>query len=192
MHIEGSQMNFVTRSLKKISKVVALFQEIIIINEIVQLIPSHSVRLAFYRKMGMSVGKGSRIYRKCYLQKPDNIIIGENCIIGFFCNLDGRGKLRIGNNVNISSYTILVTGSHDFETFKAEYKPITINDNVWICTRSTILQGVTIGEGAIVAAGSVVTKNVPPYVIVAGSPAKPVGKRSKNIRYKLSPAGIFQ
>lgn len=190
--MEGSKMNFVSRSLKKISKVVALFQEIIIINEIVQLIPSHTVRLAFYRKMGMTVGKESRIYRKCYLQKLDNIIIGENCIIGFFCRLDGRGKLKIGNNVNISSYTIMETGSHDFETFKEKYEPITISDNVWICTRSTILQGVTIGEGAIVAAGSTVTKNVPPYVIVAGSPAKPVGKRSKNIRYKLLPSGIFQ
>ena len=100
--------------------------------------------------------------------------------------------MSIGNNVNISSDTILETGSHEYSTFACVFKPIVIKDDVWVGTRVTILQGVTIGEGAVVAAGSVVTRNVEPYTIVAGVPAKPIGKRKKEIKYELNGAGIFR
>ncbi len=163
----------------------SILWEVIVINEFVQLIFSNSVRLAFYRKNGMKVGRNTNIFRKCFLQSLSGITVGNNCIIGFCCRLNGRGLIKIGNNVNIASETIMETGSHDFVTNEAVYKPITVKDNVHIYTRSMILQGVTIGEGAIVAAGSVVTKDVPPFVIVAGVPAKVVGSRPNKIDYKL-------
>jgi acetyltransferase-like isoleucine patch superfamily enzyme len=106
-------------------------------------------------------------------------------VVGAFCRLDGRGTLRIGNNVNISSYTIIEAGSHHFVTFADHYAPIVIEDHVWVGTRALILQGVTVGEGAIVAAGSVVTRSVPPYTIVAGVPARKIGERPKEIAYRL-------
>lgn len=179
------------RPLRYFRRALLLFWEVIVINEIVQWIPSHLIRQFFYRQMGMKIGKTSRIFRKCYLQQLDKITIGENCTIGFYCRLDGRGTLTMGNNVNISSYTILESGSHDLVTFESNFKPITIKDNVWIATRALILQGVTLGEGAVVAAGSVVTKDVLPFSIVGGVPATTIGQRSKDIQYNLSPSGLF-
>ena len=133
----------------------------------------------------MKVGKNTNIFRKCFLQKLSGITIGDNCIIGFCCRINGRGPVTIGNNVNIASETIIETGSHDYVTNEVIYKPITIKDNVWICTRAMILQGVTIGEGAVVAAGSVVTNDVLPFTIVAGVPARAIGKRPNKIEYRL-------
>jgi acetyltransferase-like isoleucine patch superfamily enzyme len=176
---------------KKIKKLAVGFWNTIIINEIIQCVPIFSIRLLCYRLSGMQIGRDSYIFRKCYLQDLSNIFIGNNCSIGFYCRLDGRGTLRIGNNVNISSYTIIEAGSHDFVTFKDRYAPIIIEDHVWIGTRSMILQGVKIGKGAIVAAGSVVTRSVPPYAIVAGVPAKKIGDRPREISYQLSGKPLF-
>jgi acetyltransferase-like isoleucine patch superfamily enzyme len=166
-------------------KGLSVFWEVIVINELVQLILSNTIRIFFYKLTGMKVGKNTVIFRKCYLQKLNGISIGNNCIIGFSCRLNGRGPLTIGNNVNISSETIIESGLHDFVTFEPRFKPITIKDNVWICTRAMILQGVTIGEGAVVAAGSVVTRDVPPFAIVAGVPARVIGTRPNKIDYRL-------
>lgn len=85
-----------------------------------------------------------------------------------------KKKIVIGNNVAISNHvTIIDSDSHvlTHEGYKMT-KPIIIEDNVWIGTRAVILKGVTIGEGAVVAAGAVVTKDVPPHTIVAGVPGK--------------------
>jgi acetyltransferase-like isoleucine patch superfamily enzyme len=166
--------------------------EVVVINELVQLILSNTIRIFIYKKSGMKVGKNTKIFRKCYLQKLSGIRVGNNCVIGFFCRLNGKGPLTIGNNVNISSETIIESGSHDLETFESLFKPITVKDNVWIGTRAMILQGVTIGEGAVVAAGSVVTSDVEPFTIVAGVPARVIGKRSTKINYQLEfPAWFY-
>lgn len=163
----------------------SFFWEVVVINELVQLILSNSVRLFFYRKSGMKVGGDTSIFRKCSFQMLRGITVGNNCIIGFGCRFNGRAPIRIGNNVNISSFTILETGAHDFVTFANQFKPITIQDNVWIGTRAMVLQGVTIGEGAVVAAGSVVTRDVAPFTVVAGVPAHVIGSRPEAIDYKL-------
>jgi acetyltransferase-like isoleucine patch superfamily enzyme len=178
--------------IRKIRVGLSLLWELIFIDEILQWNLSNRVRLYFYRSSGMKVGEKTHIFRKCELQHLEGISIGDNCVIGHRCRLDGRGRLIIGNNVNVSSDTILETGSHEYSTFACIFKPIVIEDNVWVGTRTTILQGVTIGEGAIVGAGSVVTRNVDPYTIVAGVPAKPIGKRPKEISYQLKGAGIFR
>ncbi len=197
IHNDGSSgtkadMQKISWILRLVHEALFLYWNLIIINEVIQWIPSHNVRLFFYRRMGMKIGKSSRIFRKCELRQLDKIIIGEHCIIGSNCRLDGRGALTIGNNVDISSYTILECGSHDFVTFKPHFEPIIIKDDVWICTRAMILQGVTVGEGAIVAAGSVVTKDVPPFAIVGGVPAKVIGKRSNEIDYLLQTGALFR
>lgn len=105
------------------------------------------------------------------------------------CTLDARGGLYIGDSVSVSHGVMLMTGSHDINAvnFSVNYLPIRIGDYVWIGCAAIVLQNVTIGKGAVVAAGSVVTKDVPPYCIVAGIPAQVIGKRNENLDYKCEP-----
>ena len=95
------------------------------------------------------------------------------------------GGVKIGNNVCIASYVKLITGSHNINSpeFEAVFSPIVIEDYAWICTGATIIQGVRIGEGAVVAAGAVVTHNVKPYTVVGGVPAKEITTRSRDLEY---------
>ena len=85
-------------------------------------------------------------------------------------------EITIGNRVCIGEDVRLLTGSHSLTspTFDLITKPITIKDNVWVATGAIVLPGVTIGEGSIVGAGSVVTKSLPANCIAVGSPARPI------------------
>ncbi len=101
--------------------------------------------------------------------------------------LDGRIGLRLGNNISISPEAYLVSMEHDpndphFNTRGAE---IIVDDHVWIGARAMIMPGIHVGEGAVIAAGAVVTKNVEPYQIVGGVPARPIGTRSRQIEYRV-------
>ncbi|EKD63209.1 MAG: acetyltransferase [uncultured bacterium] len=118
---------------------------------------------------------------------PGNLEIGSDVCIGKNNFFQSRDKIKIGDHVNISGYSFFITGSHDINgtDFKSVYAPITIGNYAWICTNSMILPGVTIGDGAVVAAGSVVTKDVAPYTVVAGNPAVKIKDRPKNLNYKL-------
>lgn len=104
-----------------------------------------------------------------------NIIIGKGCMIQQCCTFFDRGGIIIGNNVAIAPKVNLITLNHDFSPTNRDAtfcSPITIEDNVWIGINSTVLPGITIGKNAVVAANSVVTKNVTPNTIVGGNPAK--------------------
>ena len=105
------------------------------------------------------------------------------------CHLDGRGgELNIGEDVDIGPWTHIWTLQHDPNDPNHGTKEgaVTIGDHVWIASRATILPGVTIGRGAVVACGSVVTKNVPELAIVAGIPAKVIGERKNPLKYELN------
>ena len=129
-----------------------------------------------------SFGVSSAIYRKVDIKSPYRITIGNNTIINKGVLLDGRCSLTIGNNVDIAQDVYIWTEQHDYNSpdYRAVGKPVVINDYVWIASRATILPGVTIGRGAVVACCSVVTKDVPPLAIVAGIPAKIIGTRDCN------------
>lgn len=107
------------------------------------------------------------------------ISIGRGTIINNNCRFQLTGGIKIGEYVSISSETWLVTGLHDINDpqFTALYRPIVIGNYVWIGVRATILAGVTIGDGAVVMAGAMVTRNVPPYTVVGGVPAKIIKQR---------------
>jgi acetyltransferase-like isoleucine patch superfamily enzyme len=104
--------------------------------------------------------------------------------------LDGRFPLTIGENVGISMYTVILTLQHDLAApdFDLVGAPVSIGDRVFVGTRALILPGVNIGEGAAVAAGTVVTKDVEPFTIVGGVPAKPIGARPRSLTYELADA----
>ncbi len=146
---------------------------------LVSRIPFHAVRLAYLRACGMKIGHHVGLFRGSTIIRPDQIEIGNNCIVGFQCFLGGEGGIYIGNNVNISSFTLVLGGWHDMNdpTFKAECRPVVIEDYAWIASRATITAGTRIGRGAVVATGAIVTRDVAPYTVVAGVPARPIGQR---------------
>lgn len=158
-------------------------------------IPSHFIRRFIYRFWGVKIGKGSTIHMGAIFYDPRNIKIGEDTIIGENAVLDGRDKLIFGNHVDLASEVMIYNGEHDIndENFGPKYAPVVIEDYVFIGPRAIILPGVTIKKGAVVAAGAVVTKDVPENTVVAGVPAKPILERKvKNLNYKLGRAAWFR
>lgn len=157
-----------------------------LVNNIIPHLPFWSWRRALLKLLGMKIGKGTQIMMRNYIINANLLTIGENSHINTQCILDARGGLTIGNSVSISHRVNIMTGSHDIQSrnFQGIFKPIIIEDYVWIGINATILQGVTIGEGAVVCAGAIVTKDVPPYSVVAGVPAKQIGIRPTDLDYK--------
>lgn len=158
-------------------------------NTILSHVPIWTVRRSSLKMLRTKIGKGTYINRHCYIMDPNRLSIGHYSHINRMCTLDARGGLYIGDSVSVSHGVMLMTGSHDINAvnFPVNYLPIRIGDYVWIGCGAIVLQNVTIGKGAVVAAGSVVTKDVPPYCIVAGIPAKIIGKRKENLDYKCEP-----
>lgn len=120
--------------------------------------------------------KGNRIYINGPTSFNSNMIIGDNCHFnGLFVN--GKGKIIIGDNFHSGKECLLITDTHNYKGEKLPYdntyiiKTIEIGTNVWIGDRVIILGGVTIGEGSIIQAGSVVTSDIPKYSIAGGHPA---------------------
>jgi maltose O-acetyltransferase len=134
--------------------------------------------------MQISIESGSSIHMGTYINRS-NIKIGQNTAINRNCYLDGRGELIIGSNVSISPEVKLITADHDLQSKDFEFRKesIVIEDYVWIGTGVIILPGVKIKKGAVVAAGSVVTKDIPEYCVYGGVPAKFIKKRNKDLNY---------
>lgn len=166
---------------------------VFILNDVVSYIPCHYLRILYCKLIGIKIGKSTTVNMHQYILEPSRLSIGNNTHINRGCILDARGFLSIGDSVSISYNVAIMTGSHDSmsPTFSGRHLPIFIEDYVWIGVGAKILNDVRIGRGAIVAAGSVVTKDVPPYSIVAGIPAKPIGERIKELDYKCSLGKLF-
>ena len=158
-----------------------------IFNNIITYIPSHTIRNIYLKCFKCRIGNKSRLDLTTYINRISNLQIGHNTHINRGCILRADGGITIGNNVSISYNCNFMSGGHivNSPTFEGEHKPIIIEDYVWIGVGATILKGVTIGTGAVVAAGSVVKKDVPSYAIVAGIPAKIIGERKKDLRYTI-------
>lgn len=145
------------------------------------------VRTAIFRLIGFRIGRGTIMADvptiTCDGHMYDRLVIGTQCWINIGCILDLGAAIRIGNNVSIGHGVLVLTGSHDFgaswhRAAAQHARPVDIGNGVWLGARSTILPGVTIGAGAIVAAGSVVNHDVPPNTLVAGAPARVIRKLS--------------
>lgn len=158
-------------------------------NTILSHTPVWPLRKTAFKLLGMKMGNSTYINRHCYIMNPNKLETGNDTHINRLVTLDARGGLKIGNNVSISHGVMIMTGSHDVnsEQFLVRFYPITIEDYVWIGCGAIILQNVTIGRGAVVSAGAVVTKDVPPYAIVGGVPAKTIAFRNKKLSYKCKP-----
>lgn len=158
-------------------------------------IPLHSVRNLIWRLAGLKLGKRSTLHTGVRVFDPRNIRVGEGTIIGFSCFIDGRDQVVIGNNTDIASEVMIYSQEHDLSSpdFQAVGAPVTIGNYVFIGPRAIILPGIKIGDGAVVAAGAVVTKDVEPFAVMGGVPAKPIGTRQlKDPHYKLGRFKLFQ
>ena len=158
-------------------------------------IPSHFVRNTVYKLVGIKIGQDSTFHMWANFFEPKNITIGRGTIIGDHVFLDGRDKIIIGNHVDVASQVLVYNSEHNLSdpNFTATKGEVVIEDYVFIGPRVTILPGVRIGKGAVVAAGAVVTKNVEDYKIVGGVPAKEIGERPlKDLNYRLGRARLFQ
>jgi acetyltransferase-like isoleucine patch superfamily enzyme len=163
-------------------------------NRIIGQIPLHWVRLLFYRKvLKIRIGKGSSIFMDAWFDTVGNLTIGENTTINQKCRLDARGGLTIGNNVSISAEVCILTADHDIQSadFRGRSAPVHIHDYVFAGTRAMILPGVSLYKGAVVAAGSVVTRDAEALTVVAGIPARAIGTRSPHLEYNCSYRRLF-
>jgi len=153
----------------------------IFLNSIITPLYSKHLRAFVLRKMGSKIAKGVSIYRNGYIWDGSNLEIGSGSTIGFKVHLDDRRGIKIRENVTIASEVMIWTLHHDYEDihFKTIGGSVVIEDYAWICSRAVILPGVTIGKGAVVAAGSVVTKDVDPWTVVGGVPAKKISERTQ-------------
>lgn len=136
-------------------------------------------RVALLRLFGASIDWSCSIDRTATIIDPWNLSMGEKSSIGEYACIRCRGRVNIGKNSCIGRDVYLLTASHDVSspTFDMVVSPINIGDNVWIATRSSIGRGVTIGNGAVIAAESNVVKNVAEWSIVGGNPAKFIKER---------------
>ena len=158
----------------------------------ISLLPFHSIRIFLLRLLKAKIGNKVGLYRGFEVRRPSKLQIGNSTIIGHGALLDARMGLTIGNNVNLSNEVMIWTLHHDYNSpdFAQIGKPVIIEDYVWICSRAIILPGVIIGKGAVVAACAVVSRDVEPYTVVGGVPAKPIAKRNTNLNYDLGDAII--
>ncbi len=137
-----------------------------------------------YGKAHANIGEHTNIHPTVILREPHNIIIGNNCYFNHNTILNGgrgKAKLRIGNYVQTGPNVAFYVSNHNYNSRMAPIKmqgyteqDIVVEDDVWIGANSVITSGVHIGRGAIIGAGSVVTKDIQPYTIAAGTPAKPI------------------
>lgn len=105
-------------------------------------------------------------------------VIGSNCVIGWGSLIDCLGQVTIEDDVFFGHRVMVLTGTHDYTKFGMERqmthvsgKPVTLKTGVWVCSGAIICPGVTVGAHSVIAAGAVVTKDVPPFTIVGGNPA---------------------
>lgn len=156
---------------------------IVAILNITYTIVPNPIRNWYLLLFRIKVGKGSSIHRSCRFFHIGKFYMGENSTINFGCYIDNRRGITIGNNVGIAHDTKIYTLGHNIESshFETKGNKVVIEDNCFIFSNTLIMPGVTIGEGAIVLAGSVVTKDVEPWTIVGGNPSKFIKKRDKDV-----------
>ncbi|MDT0650416.1 WcaF family extracellular polysaccharide biosynthesis acetyltransferase [Autumnicola edwardsiae] len=141
--------------------------------------PLHGWRSFLLRMFGAKLGKGVHVYPNVKIWAPWNIELGDECGIANGVTLYSQGKIRIGKRTVISQGAHLVAGTHDYTKpgFPLITLPISIGDHVWIAAEAFIHPGIKIGEGSVIGARSVVSKNMPAWMVCAGHPCIPLKER---------------
>lgn len=145
------------------------------------------IRYMCVRRLARSCGTKVLIFPGCQLHWLENAEFGENVSLHDFCYVDAVGGVRIGDNARIAHNCSFISGQHRYDQpgktiFESDYEraPIVLEDDVWLGTGVVILPGVKVGRGSVIAANAVVTKDVEPYSIMGGVPAKLIKKRPRD------------
>lgn len=157
-------------------------------NDCVGRLPSRTLRNLLLRGWLGGLEKGASVQLRCRFLNGRKISLGPRCVVNYGTVLDGRHHpITTGADVSIGPEAVILTLGHDPQSpsFSVKGGPVTIGDRAWIGYRALVLPGVTIGEGAIVAAGAVVTKDVAAYTVVGGNPAQVIGERTRDLSYQL-------
>ena len=151
---------------------------------LMELLPSFARNLIF-KLIFKKVGRNCLLDYKTYYRYPSRISLGDNITINRDCALYASYmvegvEIRIGNNVALSPHVRIFTATHDYSTLELDdtAASVVIEDYAWIGGGAIILPGVTIGEGAVIGAGSVVSRSIPPYSVAVGNPARVVKERT--------------
>jgi len=152
----------------------------------------YAVRCAGYRKLCKSFGRRVSISPGVFIFHPENLSIGNDVSINEYCFISAVGSLSIGNSVSIGHRVTILTTEHRYDIknkpIRASgliYKPTVIEDDVWIGAGAILLAGVHINRGSIIGAGAVVTRDVLPYTIVGGVPARKIKERFDNNKAEI-------
>lgn len=143
-------------------------------------LPGSAHRALLLRLFGAKLGNGVVFKPRLRVKFPWRLQIGDHVWLGEGVWIDNLDTVIIGNHVCVSQGAYFCTGSHDMnaDAFDLEVKPIRLADHVWICARATVGPGVTVGEGAILALGGVATRDLLPWCVYGGVPARPIANRS--------------
>ena len=141
--------------------------------------PLHGWRSFMLRLFGAKVGKGVHVYPKVDIWAPWNLELHDTCGIANGVTLYTQGKITIGKRAVISQGSHLVTGTHDYSKlgFPLYTNPIIVGDYAWVAADVFIHPGITVGIGSVIGARSVVTKDMPEWMICSGHPCKPIKER---------------
>lgn len=137
------------------------------------------VRCVFLRIFGAKVGRDVVVSSNCHIEFPGMLTVGNNSSIGQGVYILCLDRVTIGANVCISNNVAILTGSHDLSSpsFSLYTKPITLHDGAWLSYGATLLPGVTMGQGSVAGAKALVYRDVGPWEVVSGNPAKKIGIR---------------
>jgi acetyltransferase-like isoleucine patch superfamily enzyme len=142
------------------------------------------IRYILFKSIAKKCGDNVSIHPQVYIFCPQKLSIGDNVSIHPMCYIDATGGINIGNDVSIAHGATIMSSTHQYENLDVPIKdqPVDllnteINDNVWVGSKVTILAGIKVNSGSVLAAGAVITKNVSKNIIVGGVPAIEIKER---------------
>lgn len=139
------------------------------------------LRVVLLRWARVPIGHGTVIWGRPTIvgnaAQHDNLSFGQGCVVNAGCHFDASGRIEVGHRVSIGQQVMILTNSHDIANADQRaghnhIRSVVIHDGAWLGTRCTVLPGVVIGAGSVVAAGAVVTRSVEPNTLVGGVPAR--------------------
>jgi putative colanic acid biosynthesis acetyltransferase WcaF len=141
--------------------------------------PLHQWRSFLLRCFGAKVGKGVHVYPAVQIWAPWNLVLHDECGIANKVILYSQAKITVGYRATISQGSYICTGTHDYtkEGSPLYASPMVIADRAWVAAESFVHPGIVINEGAVIGARSVVTKDMPAWMVCAGHPCKPIKER---------------
>jgi len=141
----------------------------------------HGWRRLLLNLFGARIAKGARVYGSARIWYPPNLEMGKGAVLGWKTNCYSMGKIVLEDYAEVAQFNHLVTGTHDIdsETFQLYTRPIRICSHAWIASNCFVGPGVTVGEGAVLGACGVAFRDLDPWTVYAGNPAKPIKARRK-------------